>query len=128
MDSLIFHVNYSQSWDVKGAHRDWWFPLYLLTHSVSAYRPDLKNFFIIQPELWIALLGLAGLPLLWLRRRPYAIWLVVVIAFLLLWPTKWDQYTILALAPLSYSGGHLLEWAIAWTYKRLHPRSSLAKA
>jgi len=28
---------------------------------------------------------------------------VVVNAFLLLWPTKWDQYLILALAPLCYS-------------------------
>jgi hypothetical protein len=35
---------------------------------------------------------------------------------------------MLALAPMSYSGGHLLEWAIAWVYKRLHPRSSLSIA
>ncbi|MDR3573017.1 MAG: hypothetical protein P4L50_04110 [Anaerolineaceae bacterium] len=127
LDSIVFHVNYSQSWDVKGAHRAWWFPLYLLTHSVSAYRPDLKNFFAIRPELFIALLGLLGLPLLWLRQRPYAIWLLVVVAFLLLWPTKWDQYTMLALAPLCYSAGHLLEWAIAWAFKRIRSRYSISQ-
>ncbi|HMD88289.1 MAG TPA: hypothetical protein VKF38_03920 [Anaerolineaceae bacterium] len=71
------------------------------------------------PAVVIGVLGLLGLPLLWLRHRPYAIWLVVVIAFLLLWPTKWDQYLMLALAPLCYSAGHLMVWSIGWGFKRL---------
>jgi arabinogalactan oligomer/maltooligosaccharide transport system permease protein len=38
---------------------------------------------------------------LWQRKRLYAIWLIVALAFLLVWPTKWPQYILVLTVPLA---------------------------
>ena len=110
-DSVLFHIEYSQSWNVKGSYRFWWHPLYLLSRSTADIYPKLQGIFYLDLDLWISLAGLLGAPLLWKRLRPYAVWLFTCAAFLLLWPTKWDQYILIILPALCLAGGELLTWA-----------------
>jgi arabinogalactan oligomer/maltooligosaccharide transport system permease protein len=61
--------------------------------------------FYLGLDGWIFALGLLGLPLLWLRSRPYVVWALVSLAVILLWPTKWPQYILVLTAPLSLAAG-----------------------
>jgi hypothetical protein len=45
----------------------------------------------------IFLVALYGAYLEWARRRWVVVWLVVGMTFLLIWPTKWPQYTLVVL-------------------------------
>jgi hypothetical protein len=50
-----------------------------------------------------ALLPLAaiGFPVAWRERRIFAVWALVGMVFLLLWPTKWPQYLLMVLPALA---------------------------
>jgi hypothetical protein len=106
-DSVLYHINYSMSGYVQASGRAWWYPLKLLILSAPQQDPIDAGIFYMEPDLWIALLALAGLPLLWVRHRIYALWLMTALAFLLSWPTKWDQYELITLPAVCLSAGVL---------------------
>jgi hypothetical protein len=121
-NSIIFHINYSHSDDVIAAGRDWWYPLYLLGRPTTEAFPWNKGVFYIEPDPWIAILSIFGLALIWMKERPYAIWLGVSIFFLLFWATKWDQYVMIALPTVCLSAALFVEWLFKWVWKRLVKR------
>ena len=67
------------------------------------------NYFILA-DLVIFFLAVIGLPALYRKNKPMFLWLVVGLAFLLLWNTKWPQYTLLVLAPLCVSAASGFEF------------------
>ncbi len=76
----------------------------------------------------IVLLPLAaiGFPLAWRRRRVWAVWAVVGLAFLLVWRTKWPQYLLMVLPALAVCAAHApltVSAVLAWARR---PRSPAA--
>lgn len=92
-DTLFFHVRYSQGARVEVAGYPWHQPLYWLSHSgPSLWHPTV--FFYFALDSLIFFLALPGLYWEWRERRWVVIWVVTSILVLLLWPTKWPQYTL----------------------------------
>jgi len=92
-DSLFFHVRYSQGPRVQMAAYPWYQPLIWISRSPpSEWHPDI--FFYPGLDGLICLLALPGLYWEWRERRWVMVWIVTGLLFLLLWPTKWPQYTL----------------------------------
>jgi ABC-type sugar transport system permease subunit len=100
-DSLAFHGGYAQSAAVQDMGWPAWQPLVWLAGSV----PFHENLFPVAFDLGIAILALVGSRRLWREHRVMAIWLLLVLAFLVLWPTKWPQYVLTLTAPLCLAAG-----------------------
>ncbi len=105
--SLAFNLSYSQNAYVQSMNYPFWQPFAWLARPVTQQDvwaiPHLPGDILVSLDTWIGLLALVGLPRLVLKRRLFAWWLVVGVAFLLLWSTKWPQYMMLILAPLCLS-------------------------
>jgi hypothetical protein len=133
-DSLFFHMRYSQGPRVALSGYAWHRPLYWITRAeATVWHPDV--FFYPGLDGPIFLLALPGLYWEWRERRWVVVWIVTSLVLLLLWPTKWPQYT-LVLTPalcLAASSGvrhlyHLVreqDIAVAW-FQVMVPRPPLA--
>jgi hypothetical protein len=116
-DSLFFHVQYSQGPRVEVAGFPWYQPLYWISRSPpSEWHPEV--FFYPGLDGPIFLLALAGLYWEWRERRWVAVWIVTSLLILLLWPTKWPQYTLVVTPALclaaSSAARHLYRQLRAW--------------
>lgn len=95
LEQAGFHLRYSQGADVAAAAYPWFQPLVWLGSSAPAgWHPEV--FFYFGFDGLIFLLALGGLPPAWRDpgRRWLAVWLVGGALLLLLWPTRWPQYTL----------------------------------
>ncbi|WP_322799175.1 hypothetical protein [Thermoflexus sp.] len=95
LESFAYHLRYAQSSHVAQANLPWYQPVRWLTASAA--------------ELGILLAGILG----WMdeiRRRlsVAGFSLGVAIAFLLIWPTKWPHYTLIAVLPLCLTAASVL--------------------
>jgi ABC-type sugar transport system permease subunit len=95
--SILFNAEFSQSQHVQQANLPVWQPFVWLMTSV----PWHPGVFVVGLDVAITVLALAGFPRLWRERSVFAVWLIVGLGFLLLWPTKWPQYILVLTAPLS---------------------------
>ncbi len=92
-DQLFFHAAYAQGTRVELAGLPWYQPLRWLSSSMPAqWHPGV--FFYRGFDGWMFLLAVAGVPREWRQRRWVVVWLVAGVLVLLLWPTKWPQYTL----------------------------------
>ncbi|WP_129631927.1 ligand-binding sensor domain-containing protein [Candidatus Oscillochloris fontis] len=130
---LGFHATYTQSAAVAAANYPWFQPfIWLATAPATTWHPEV--FFYPGIDGLIFLTALAGIPMAW--REPARRWLVIGLLggllILLVWPTKWPQYTlplvplIVALAdpPLRRLVAHLREWNDYWGWSAVmlpHP-------
>jgi hypothetical protein len=106
-DSLFFHARYSQGARVEAAGFPWHRPLYWLSHSgPSLWHPDVFFYFALDGPIF--LLALPGLYWEWRERRWVVVWIVTSIVLLLLWPTKWPQYTLVVTPALCLSASTAL--------------------
>ncbi|HEY0096992.1 MAG TPA: hypothetical protein VGB96_21875, partial [Archangium sp.] len=103
-ESLTFHWRYSHSEHVVRSALPWYQPLYHLTHATPTRWH--AGVFATGATTWVLLpLAVIGAPAT-LRQRPvWASWAAVGVVFLVLWPTKWAQYLLLVLPPLSVCAG-----------------------
>ena len=102
--SVTFHWNYSHSEHVVRSALPWYQPLYHLTHATPTQWH--KGVFATGATVWVLLpLAAIGLPATWRQRPVWAAWAVVGLVFLVLWSTKWAQYLLLVLPPLSVCAG-----------------------
>ncbi|NWF64892.1 MAG: hypothetical protein HXY38_11365 [Chloroflexi bacterium] len=103
-DSLFFHSNYSQNApEVVELAFPTHQPFIWLTTSAKDWHP--QNIFIYSVDNFFLIMSVLGLALLWRKERVYVFWILFGMAFLLVWPTKWPQYTIILSAPLALSAG-----------------------
>ncbi len=108
---INFHTSYSQSLHVQLSNYVWYQPVLFLATSVP-WHPQVFFFLTLDEFIfWIAFVGLywevkAG--------KWEALWLIGVLLFLLLWPTKWPQYTMMLTPALAMVAGNSVERAIAW--------------
>ncbi|WP_257453933.1 hypothetical protein [Archangium lipolyticum] len=103
-ESLTFHWHYSRGEHVVRSALPWYQPLYHLTHATPTQWH--AGVFATGATQWVLLpLAVIGARAT-LRQRPvWAAWAGVGLVFLVLWPTKWAQYLLLVLPPLSVCAG-----------------------
>ncbi len=106
LESLTYNFNYSTGQQVQSAGLPFWQPLAYLTSSV----PWHPGVFLVAIDGPIAALAAVGFGRLWREMRVFALWLLVGLFFLLLWPTKWPQYILVVTAPLSLSAAYGASW------------------
>ena len=96
IDSLLFHQQYAQGAHVQEVGYPWIQPLLWVSRSHGfLWHPDV--FFYMGFDGPIFLLSLYGVYVEWRKRRWVVVWLASGMFFLLLWPTKWPQYTLVVL-------------------------------
>jgi ABC-type sugar transport system permease subunit len=97
LDSVLYHSRYAQSDQVQQANLPAWQPLVTLLQSV----PWHPGVFVVMLDTLVTVLAVLGWSRLRQRHPVIAVWLVVGLIFLLLWPTKWPQYVLVLTVPLS---------------------------
>lgn len=95
-DSLLFHAQYTQSAHVMEIGYPWYQPFLWISRSWGYdWHPDVIFYFGFDGL--IAIFAAIGLVLAWKQNRWLFVWAVSGLIFLLLWPTKWPQYTLVML-------------------------------
>ena len=112
--SLSFHPAYAQSSYVEAMGLPWYQQLYYLSRPV----PWHPGVFPLPWDTLTSALGVLGLPFLYRRRPIYALWFVLGVVILLLWPTRWPQYTLMVTAPLCLSAATLPVASAEWLDRR----------
>jgi len=98
--SIAYHGNYATTAaEVQEANFPIWQPLVWLAQSV----PWHPGVFPVSLDAFVLLFALVGLKRLWQKYRVFALWLIIMLVFLLFWPTKWPQYVLMLTAPLALS-------------------------
>jgi len=116
-DSLVFHLRYSQGSEVEIASLPWYQPLYWISRSPpSTWHPEV--FFYPGLDAVITLLALGGLYWEWRERRWVVVWIAVGLLFLLAWPTKWPQYTLILTPALCLAASSAVVHAYRWLRER----------
>ena len=99
LKTLVFHVEFQETNLVKAYNYPFYQPLHWLWAFSTIYplRPVAAFFFRIDQLL--CGLAIIGLPRLFRTNRFFFYWLVIGLMFLLVWTTKWPQYTLIILVP-----------------------------
>jgi ABC-type sugar transport system permease subunit len=120
LDSVFYHVRYSTgAAEVQSANYPVWQPINWLFFSPKIWESDA---FIFALDPLITLLALFGLVRLWKKYRVFVLWLMIGIVFLLFWPTKWPQYTILLTAPICLAAAEGLDLLVGTPLRGLFTR------
>ena len=99
-DSIGYHGRYATTAsEVQGANFPIWQPLVWLAQSV----PWHPGVFTVSLDAIVLMFAVLGLKRLWQKYRVFALWLIIMLVFLLFWPTKWPQYILMLTAPLALS-------------------------
>jgi hypothetical protein len=101
-ESLSFHPQYAQSEHVEASGYRWYQPVLWIAHSAGfQFHPDVFIYYGFDGLIF--LLGLAGMPREWRGRRWVPFWFLAGLLFLLYWPVKWPQYTMVVIPALCLS-------------------------
>lgn len=114
--SLAFHLGYTQGEAVRSVGYPIWQPVTWLLGSV----PWDGAAFVVSVDISIAFLAAFGLGRTFRRQRVIALWLVVGLGLLFLWPTKWPQYVLMITPPLSVAAAEGLRRLLAPVATSLH--------
>jgi hypothetical protein len=91
-----FHWGYAHSKHVVDSGLPWWAQVrWLFQAAPLEWHPGV--FATRLPSVLLLPLAALGFPVAWRERRPFAVWALVGLVFLLLWPTKWPQYLLMVL-------------------------------
>jgi hypothetical protein len=121
--SVQFNLNYSAGQHVQEVGYPFWQPFKWLALSIPQQPTSPTAFFVKPGDFWLPadslvfILSLLGLPVLFRKNRLMFIWLVVGLAFLLIWNTKWPQYILIVLAPFCLSAAYGFRTILAYLLK-----------
>jgi hypothetical protein len=108
-ESIKFNINYSGGDEVEKYNYPIWQPILWLLKSIPATAYSLPPFFVAPGNYFFAIdalffpLALIGIPKLKKDYPVYLNWLIIGVAFLLVWKTKWPQYILIILPPYCLS-------------------------
>ncbi len=106
-----FYLGYTQGADVAQAGYPWYQPvLWLAINWPARWHPQV--FLNLGIESLTAVAALIGL--VWRRPRWLMVWGIAGLGFLLVWPTKWPQYTLMLCPALSLLAEPVITRALAW--------------
>jgi hypothetical protein len=109
-ESILFHAGYSTTAaEVQNAGFPWWQPfVWFFTNIRENWGDVTYRALYLDIDGLIAIAALFGFARLWKRERVYVLWMLVGMAFLLVWPTKWPQYILILTVPLSLAASELV--------------------
>lgn len=111
--ALTFHAQYSQSAHVQSSGYGWFQPILWVAQSWGyAWHPSVFMYYGIDSLIFV--LGVIGA---YLERKPrpwLAVWLLTSMLFLMLWPTRWPQYTLVLIPAICLAAAPALRAAWAW--------------
>ncbi len=110
VQSLNFHVGFSQSDNVTRYDYPLWQALTWLTAPISSLIPVTGPALLVRLDQVILFFAVIGLPRLIKERPLFFIWLVLGVITLLAWPVKWPHYTMIILVPFCLSAGLGAGW------------------
>lgn len=113
ISSIFFHQQYSQGAVVTSAGYNWYQPLLWVSRSWG-YEWHPGVFFYFGFDGLIFLFALGGLRLVWEQRRWVVIWIATGMLLLLLWPTRWPQYTLVVLPAFCLSASVAIRYVYQW--------------
>ncbi|HVP20962.1 MAG TPA: two-component regulator propeller domain-containing protein [Anaerolineaceae bacterium] len=96
-NSLFFHAQYTQGADVLRASYPWYQPVNWISAEVP-WHPQV--FFFPTLDVVIFILAIIGLYPAARRNVWIIVWIGTSFLTLLVWPTKWPQYTLVLIPPL----------------------------
>jgi hypothetical protein len=119
--SLRFSVIYSNSEAVEAAGYPFYQPLIWILNPVLAFvdlpnqpMPSRGNEFLFQWDTIIFILAVIGMPRMFKKQPVFFTWLITGLLFLLVWKTKWPQYTLLIVGPLCLAASEGVHTLIAF--------------
>lgn len=110
-ESLFFHTQYAQGVDVLQAAYPWYQPFLWLFGEVP-WHPQV--FFFLTTDTLVAVFSLLGLRIGWKKYAWVLVWSGVALLVLLLWPTKWPQYTIILTPALALIAAAFIRRVVQW--------------
>lgn len=115
VEIFAFHRQYTHGGDVLRAAYPWWQPVIWVATALP-WHP--RVFFFLTLDEFIFWAGAVGL-YFYGRKEPWLTgWFVVQFAILLVYPTKWPQYSLIVIPALCMSGSGLLRSAYAWILEK----------
>jgi len=96
-ESVFFHGGYAQSKQVQDAGYPVWQPLVWLLSSV----PWHPGVIVIGLDMFVSILAAFGARRLWHKAPVFVLWFGMGLAFLFVWPTKWPQYVLILIPPVT---------------------------
>lgn len=110
-ESVFFHSVYSTTApEIASAGYPLWQPITWFFFNIRTWNEAHFNAFYFDIDWLIALSAVYGFILLWKRERLYVLWMIVGMAFLLAWPTKWPQYILTLTVPVSLAAAEFFTW------------------
>lgn len=117
-DSLTYHWRFAHSEHVVSSAMPWYSPIvHLLNSAPTSWHPGV--FYTGLADLIILPLSLIGLPRAWKERPIWVAWMAFGLLILLLWPTKWPQYILLVLPPLTVCAGIGIEQIVRKVWRKI---------
>lgn len=114
-----FHAAYSQGARVEAAGLPWYQPIIWLSSAAPvAWHPNVFFYFGLDGLYFWLTLG--GLRREWRQRRWVVVWLAAAVALLLLWPTKWPQYTLIVAPAFCLTAAATVRDLRAWALENDH--------
>jgi hypothetical protein len=111
--ALSFHSAYSQGAHVLEVGYPWYQPfIWVFTSAPAQWHPDV--FFYFGFDGLISILAIAGIKREWQQRRWLVVWLAFGMLFLLLWPTKWPQYSLSITPALCLMASESIRRTVQW--------------
>jgi hypothetical protein len=106
--SVLFHRSYSTTApEIASAGYPAWQPILWFFFDIRTWNENHAQALFFNIDWLIGLAAIGGFSALWKRERLYVIWMIVGLAFLLIWPTKWPQYILTLTVPVSLAAGEL---------------------
>lgn len=100
-ESILYHSAYATgASEVESSNFPFWQQIVWLSRSPRMWEAD-AFYFTVDPL--IAVLAVIGIGGTWRKQRVFALWLVIGMFFLMIWPTKWPQYLVTLSVPLCLS-------------------------
>ncbi len=113
IDSLSFHIGYAQGAHVQEVGYPWYQPfVWLFTSPAVNWHPNV--FFYPGLDGVFTLLAVLDLKRAWREQRYLVVWFAAGVVFLLLWPTKWPQYTLTVTPAIVLLAARTLHRIVAW--------------
>ena len=113
VQSLSFHLQYSQGTHVQEMAYPWYQPLiWIFSSAPAGWHPAV--FFYYGFDGILSILAVLGIRREFRERRWLVVWLVFGVLFLMLWPTKWPQYALTVTPALCIMGAASLRWIWKW--------------
>jgi hypothetical protein len=123
IQSITYHMKFQNALIVTTYYYPFWQPFYWLSNFSAFYNPGPASAFLVDVNSGIFCLVLIGLPSL-LRKNPlFFVWLIIGVITLMVWTTKWPQYTMILIAPFSAAaaqGVYTLIWIIKKAFFKMH--------